>query len=81
MIPSGGPAVRVMMNFKTAFAARFLKCVWPFWDIMHERVKLFLANFFNDFLSYTYNALSRCQWRHSNVLHSYNLVESERKSQ
>ena len=22
-----------------ANAARFLKCVWPFWDIMHERVK------------------------------------------
>ena len=22
-----------------AFVARFLKCVWPFWDIMHERVK------------------------------------------
>ena len=22
-----------------ANAARFLKCVWPFWDIMHERFK------------------------------------------
>ena len=22
-----------------AVAARFLKCVWPFWDIMQERVK------------------------------------------
>ena len=22
-----------------AFAARFLKCVWPFWEIMHQRVK------------------------------------------
>ena len=21
-----------------AKAARFLKCIWPFWDIMHERV-------------------------------------------
>ena len=28
-------------HFKNAAAnaARFLKCVWPFWDIMHERVK------------------------------------------
>ena len=25
-------------NF-TANAARFSKCVWPFWDIMHKRVK------------------------------------------
>ena len=24
-----------------AFAARFLKCVWPFWDIMHQMVKSF----------------------------------------
>ena len=23
-----------------AFAARVLKCVWPFWGIMHERVKV-----------------------------------------
>ena len=23
----------------TAFAARFLKCVWPFWDIMHKGAK------------------------------------------
>ena len=22
-----------------AFAARFLKRVWPFWNIMHQRVK------------------------------------------
>ena len=22
-----------------AFAARFLKCIWPFWDIIHYRVK------------------------------------------
>ena len=22
-----------------ANAARFLECVWPFWDIMHKRVK------------------------------------------
>ena len=22
------------------FAARFVKCVWPFWDIMHLRVKI-----------------------------------------
>ena len=30
-------------HFKTlaANAARFLKCVWPFWDIMHERVKFY----------------------------------------
>ena len=28
-------------NFKNlaATAAGFLKCVWPFWDIMHWRVK------------------------------------------
>ena len=28
-------------NFKdlAAFAARFLKCVWPFWDVMHQKVK------------------------------------------
>ena len=25
-------------NF-AANAARFLRCVWPFWDIMHQRVK------------------------------------------
>ena len=24
------------------FAARFLKCVWPFWDITHYRVKCLL---------------------------------------
>ena len=28
----------------TAFAAKFLKCVWPFWDIMHERVKSLSRN-------------------------------------
>ena len=22
-----------------AMTARFLKCVWPFWDTMHERIK------------------------------------------
>ena len=27
-----------------AFAARFLKCVWPFWDVMYWRVK-FLKNY------------------------------------
>ena len=27
-----------------ANAARFLKCVWPFWDIMHWRVKLLDAS-------------------------------------
>ena len=27
-----------------AFAAKFLKCVWPFWDIMHWRVKTLLQN-------------------------------------
>ena len=28
-------------HFKNLAAngARFLKCVWPFWDITHERVK------------------------------------------
>ena len=26
-------------NGQTAFAVRFLKCVWPFWDIMHWRVE------------------------------------------
>ena len=38
--------------------ARFLKCVWPFWDIMHQRVKYerMMITFFgfsakNDFLS------------------------------
>ena len=25
-------------NF-AAFAARFLKCVWPFWDIMYKGLK------------------------------------------
>ena len=25
-----------------AFVARFLKCVWPFWDIKHERVNFVL---------------------------------------
>ena len=31
----------VQTHFKNlaANAARFLKCVRPFWDIMHERVK------------------------------------------
>ena len=24
-----------------ANAGRFLKCLWPFWGIMHERVKLY----------------------------------------
>ena len=24
-----------------ASTARFLKCVWPFWDIMHQRVNSF----------------------------------------
>ena len=30
-------------HFKSlaANAARFLKCVWPFWDIMHQKVKVF----------------------------------------
>ena len=30
----------VQTHFKNpaANAARFLKCVWPFWDIMHQRV-------------------------------------------
>ena len=23
------------------FAARFLKCVWPYWNIMHLRVKTY----------------------------------------
>ena len=25
-----------------AFAAKFLKCVWTFWDVMHYRVKIIL---------------------------------------
>ena len=25
-------------------AARFLKCVWPFWDLMYQRVKGFIEN-------------------------------------
>ena len=23
-----------------AFTARFIKCVWPFWDVMHQKIKL-----------------------------------------
>ena len=36
------------IHFKNlaAFNARFLKCVWPFWDIMHERVKEWTARFY-----------------------------------
>ena len=28
-----------------AFAARFLKCVWPFWDIMHWRVTIYKSEY------------------------------------
>ena len=34
------------IHFKNlaVFAARFLKCAWPFWDIMHQRAKFALYN-------------------------------------
>ena len=34
------------MHFKNraAIAARFLKYVWPFWDILYERVKIILCS-------------------------------------
>ena len=25
---------------QAAFAAKYVKCVWPFWDVMHWRVKI-----------------------------------------
>ena len=31
--------VRHTLKNIVAFAARFLKCAWPFWDIMHQSVQ------------------------------------------
>ena len=39
-----------------SICCRFLKCVWPFWGIIHERVKLFL--FLHEFQSqYSYQTV------------------------
>ena len=35
-----------------ASAARFLKCIWPFWDIMDQRVKGIILNIY--FVRYRY---------------------------
>ena len=37
-------------NF-AANAAKVLKCVWPFWDIMHYGVKVNLFNLSNDIIN------------------------------
>ena len=38
---------------RTGFAGRFCKCVWLFWEVMHNRAKVFKKKTLQ--ISYKYN--------------------------